>query len=109
MQRTARCNLRIGAPVNARDADAAAAYRQFAALGLTQAEAARAHGVSAAAVCLYAKRHGIRFARVVRKGKPIGVRPDRSKMTPAQVADLEAIRRKGFLMCEALEMIGATA
>lgn len=65
-------------------------YRQLAAEGLTQTQAAARMGVTAAAVCQVAKRYGIMFAQP-KRGPKVGSRWTQTPQPAVAPDDIPAI------------------
>jgi hypothetical protein len=85
---------------------ATSTWAECAAMGMTQAEAARHRGVSRVAAWRWSQRSGVAFRRIVPKKRRGSVL---SRLTPAELAAYRICMDKGkYRRAEALAAIGRT-
>lgn len=83
-------------------------WEACAAAGMSAAEAARAMGFSKPAATQYARRNGLKFrdGRFKNGGARNPAANPLAKLTPAERADYDLIKRKKFTRAEALRLVG---
>lgn len=81
-------------------------WEACAAAGMSQAEAARAMGLTRPSASQYARRHGLKFRDGRKTNGTHLIDNALAKLTPAERADYNWIKRKRFTRTEALRLIG---